>query len=126
MINFILINQKNSPLFGKANEFEVLQENSWSTEIIENLDFDKTNDISIQKSRVDSTYNTKLLSYLSANDIKVVEICGVATDLAVLSCAFSLHDMDFKVEINEKCCAAANDEDHQNALKILGKIAKIV
>ena len=115
---------KNSPLFGKANEFEVLKSNSFGVEFIEELSSFKP-DLVLIKNRVSAFSNKDLINYLKLNDIKDLYLAGVATDLAVLSTAFDAHDSDFNVTILSKSCAAANKEDHENALTIMSKFSKI-
>ncbi len=117
---------KNSPLFWKANEFRILQENTWGTEIHEELDFDAQKDLVVIKNRVNAFYGTNLDVILKNNQIQDLEICGVATDLAVSSCARDAHDRDYNVTILENCCTAANIQDHKNAIESLEKIGKIV
>ncbi len=116
---------KNSPLFGKANEFEVLKLWTWGTEFIEDLNHNK-NDIVIIKNRVSPFYNTKLNNILKTNNIKELYLTGCATDLVVESTARDWHDRDYKINIIENCCAAANIQDHKISLNCMKKIAVII
>jgi hypothetical protein len=36
------------------------------------------------------------------------------------------HDRDYQVVIVEDACAAASEEEHQESIKLLGQIAKVV
>ena len=115
----------HSPLFGKAEEFGVLQQGTWGTEI---ADFAAPlpGEPVLTKPRVNSFFNTGLHSLLIARHISSVFICGVATDLAVHAAAFSAHDRDYGVHVVADACAAASFADHDNALKSMGKIATVV
>ncbi len=117
---------KESPLFGKAKAFGILQEESWGTEINDHLDFRKDTDIIVVKNRVNAFYQTNLNLILQNNNIKDIEVCGVATDLAVSSFVRDAHDRDYNVTILEQCCAAATYEDHKNSIAILSKLATII
>ena len=115
---------KSSLLFGKAHEFQVLKLENWSTQFHEQLDIDK-DDIIITKHRVSAFYSTSLDLILKNNWIDTVYIAGVATDLAVSNTVRDAHDRDYDIIVLTDCCAAANEEDHKNALLPLGKIANL-
>ena len=115
---------KDSPLFGKANEYKALQERTWATEFHESLEVMSGEKI-IGKTRVSPFYETELQEYLVSNEISEVYLCGVSTDLVVQSAARDAHDRDYKVNILADCCAAANLEDHQSSLSTLEKIATV-
>jgi len=115
---------KSSPLFGKANEFQVLKLNSWATEFHEQIDV-KDSDIILTKHRVNAFYGTPLDLILKNNKISSILVAGVATDLAVSNAVRDAHDRDYQVTILEDCCAAANGEDHETALLSLKKVAAV-
>lgn len=115
---------KNSPLFGKANEFEALKLDTWATEFHEKLDVKLTDKI-ITKKRVSPFYGTELENYLKKNQISDLFLCGVSTDLVVQSAARDAHDRDFNVYVLSDCCAAGNIDDHNNSLNTLKKIANV-
>jgi len=115
---------KLSPLFGKAQEFQVLKFNSWATEFYEQIDVNE-NDIILTKHRVNDFHATPLDLILKNNKIDSILVAGVATDLAVSNTVRDAHDRDYQVTILEDCCAAANNEDHQNALLLLKKISSV-
>jgi nicotinamidase-related amidase len=114
-----------SPLFGAARQFGALRLGDAGTEF---------NDIArpaagepiITKTRVSPFFGTNLESVLRNNGVKSVYIAGVGTDMAVQSTARDAHDRDFAVHILADCCGASTDEDHQNSIKTLSKIGKIV
>lgn len=72
-----------------------------------------------------SFYQTNLDLILRNNNIENIEVCGVATDLAVSSFVRDAHDRDYNVFVLEKCCAAANQKDHENSIEIISKISEI-
>jgi len=115
---------KNSPLFGKANDFQVLKLDTWATDFHKSLNV-REDDVVIIKHRVSSFYNTNLDLILKTNYVDDVLVAGVATDLAVSSVVREGHDRDYNMVIVEDCCVAATYEDHVNSLKILGKLAQI-
>ena len=116
---------KNSPLFGKADEFDCLKMGTWGTEIVDFLEV--ANDANVHvKNRVSAFYGTGLKSMLHREGITDVYIAGVATDLAVEASARDAHDRDYNVYVLADCCAAANEEDHNNSLKTISKIAKVI
>jgi|TARA_Y100000034_G_C6901133_1_gene416824 nicotinamidase-related amidase len=115
---------KESPLFGKANEFQALKLNTWATEFHEDLEIREEDEVII-KHRVSPFYNTGLESYLEKNKIDELYLCGVSTDLVVQSAARDGHDRDYKINVLSDCCAAGSIGDHKNSLKTLEKIAKV-
>jgi nicotinamidase-related amidase len=115
---------KDSPLFGKAHEFQALKLNTWATEFHKELNIQKE-DVIITKHRVNAFYSTELDLILKNNKIDTLYIAGVSTDLAVSSTVRDAHDRDYKVIVLEDCCAAASIEDHENSIKSLSKISKI-
>lgn len=116
---------KSSPVFGKAHEFGILADGTWSTEIHSSLDR-KDTDVQIVKNRVSAFHNTGLTEYLRDKGVTDVYICAVATDLAGEAAARSAHDNDFKVIVIGNACAAATADDHKKSLAFLPKIATVV
>tara|TARA_Y100000310_G_scaffold138709_2_gene137743 strand:+ start:2582 stop:3160 length:579 start_codon:yes stop_codon:yes gene_type:complete len=115
---------KDSPLFGKADEFQALKLNTWATEFYEDLDIREEDKI-ITKHRVSPFYNTDLEKYLEENKVRELYLCGVSTDLVVQSAARDGHDRDYKINVLSDCCAAGSKKDHINSLTTLEKIAKV-
>jgi nicotinamidase-related amidase len=116
---------KESLLFGKAHEFWILQENTWSTEFLEELQPEVSEKV-ITKRRVSIFYNTELHDYLQSQNITDLTIIWVATDLAVESAVRDAHDRDYNITVVSNSCIAANMKDHEKSLKLMEKIAKVI
>lgn len=117
---------KGSPVFGKAHEFEILADETWSTEINNSVDYREGEDEIIVKTRVSAFHGTDLAEKLRTADVTDVFIAGVATDLAVEAAARSAHDNDFTVHVVTDASAAANQADHDKSLHVLPKFAQLV
>lgn len=115
---------KQSPLFGKANEFWVLELWTRWTEIIDLIDI-QDKQILI-KHRVSPFFETNLDKILQEKDIEQIFLSWCATDLVVESTARDSHDRDFEVFVLQDCCIAANMQDHTNSLETMKKISKII
>ena len=113
-----------SPLFGGAKKFAALENGSWGAEFHPKAS-PKTNEAEMIKHRVSAFYGTPLDLVLRTYGITEILVCGVATDLAVQSAARDAHDRDYVTTIVADCCAAATDEDHDQALRLLSKIASV-
>ncbi|MEK7464468.1 MAG: cysteine hydrolase [Patescibacteria group bacterium] len=114
----------NSPLFGSAKKLDILQDGTWSTEIHPEIPIAKE-DIVIKKNRVSVFCNTSLEELFRNKGITRIMVGGISTDLAVQSTAFDGHDLDFEMVVLEDLCVAANQDDHDQAIRILAKVAKI-
>lgn len=116
---------KHSKIFGKAHELGILQEETWSTAILNNI-IVPNNAILIKKKRVSAFYETSLESLLRDHGITTVGIVGVATDLAVEAAARDAHDRDFRVKVYARACGAATIDDHQKSLATIRKFAEVI
>ncbi len=116
---------ENSPLFGGAKKFNALTIGTWATEIHEKI-HPLDNESVLIKHRVSGFFNTALETLLRVNKISSVYITGCATDMAVQSTARDAHDRDFQVFVIDDCCIAANENDHENSLSLLSKVATVV
>lgn len=114
----------SSPLLGGARAAGILQVNTDSTTFAAEVS-PKEGDIVIVKKRISAFFGTNLEQILRNLEVSNVLIAGVATDIAVESAARDAHDRDFQVEVVSSCCAAANDDDHSNALKTMQKFASV-
>jgi nicotinamidase-related amidase len=116
---------KASPVFGKAHEFGILADGTWSTEINDAVDYREGDEI-VVKTRVSAFHETGLTELLRNKGVTEVYITGVATDLAVEAAARSAHDNDFTVKVITDACAAANQNDHDKSLQVLPKFSQLV
>jgi len=116
---------KSSPVFGKAHEFGILADGTWSTEINDAVRYHKTDEVLV-KTRVSAFHDTGLAELLRNEGITDVYIAGVATDLAVEAAARAAHDSDFTVKVVTDACAAASQADHDKSLHVLPKMAQLV
>jgi len=113
-----------SPLFGGAKKFGALLLGTWATEFHPSA-VPLPSELIVQKHRVSAFFNTSLDLILRNNNITNVLICGVATDLAVQSAAKDAHDRDYAVTVLADCCIAASDKDHDEAIRMISKVAAI-
>jgi nicotinamidase-related amidase len=115
---------EHSPLFGPAKKNQVFRLGTWNTEFHPKAQPDRGEAV-IQKHRVSAFYGTPLDLVLRNLGIAEVIIAGVATDLAVQSAAREAHDRGYRVRIVGDCCASVSDRDHEDALRLLAKVAKV-
>ena len=116
---------ETSPLLGGAAAAHALALGSWGTEFVAGVG-PIGHDIALRKPRISALHGTRLQSILTGSQTERVLLAGVATDITVLSTALSAHDLDFRVVVVSDACAAANEQDHENALVTLRKIASVV
>lgn len=115
---------ESSPIFSRAKQ-QALQLNTWGTEFHDEIKKEK-GDLTIIKHRVSAFYSTSLEAFLRANQIESLMICGVSTDMAVQTTAREAHDRDYKVIIVSNACGTASTELHDNTLKSLQILTKVV
>ncbi|MCW9035163.1 MAG: cysteine hydrolase [Rhodospirillales bacterium] len=114
-----------SPLFGAAKEYGALQLGTWGTEFHDKVKPIGDEDV-IVKNRVSAFFGTSLDIMLKHTGTNKIGIMGVATDMAVQATARDAHDRDLQVEIIADCCAAADQEDHDQTLRMLSKVASVI
>lgn len=114
-----------SPMFSRAKQLQALQLNTWGTEFHQALDV-KPNDPIIIKHRVSAFYATGLETFLRANQIQELYICGVSTDMAIQTTAREAHDRDYQAIVIKDACGAMTPELHNNAIKGLERIVSVV
>ncbi len=115
---------RHSPIFGKADTIGALNLNGWGTQFHQDLAIEE-NDLVICKPRVNPFHNTRLDSVLSANNITDIYLCGVSTTWAIQSAVRDAHDRDYQVHIISDACAAATEEEHQDSLTMLSRLATL-
>ena len=62
---------------------------------------------------------------LQRRGVKTLVVCGVATNMAVLSTAFAAVDLGYRVIVAEGACSAQSEETHRFALETLGMLGEI-
>jgi biuret amidohydrolase len=116
---------ETSPLFGGAKKIGAFKLGEWGGEF-----HPKASPVSgesrLTKHRVSPFFGTSLDLVLRNYGIKNVLIVGCATDLAVQSAIRDAHDRDYLCTVVSDCCIAANDEDHNDAIRLLSKASKVV
>lgn len=115
---------KGSPMFGRLHEFQALRLDSPGTDFHPDLDV-QPDDFIVIKPRVSGFYGTDLEAVLRAQRITRLVLAGVSSTWAVQSTARDAHDRDYGVVIAEDACAAATEDEHQEAMKVLATIAQI-
>ncbi|WP_108651190.1 isochorismatase family cysteine hydrolase [Dongshaea marina] len=116
---------KDSPIFGKANQFRAVELGSFGTDFYETLDVQAT-DFIIEKPRVNPFYGTPLEPVLRANKIEHLYLSGVSTTWAIEATTRDAHDRDYKVTIIEDACAAGDHKEHQQSIETMSRIAEII
>ena len=116
---------KQSPIFGQAHLYGALNLDSWGTEFHSQLNV-KSDDVIIIKSRISPFYGTALEATLRANGIEHLYICGVSTTWAIQSCVREAHDRDYQVTIISDACGAHTEQEHQESLAMLNRLATLV
>ncbi|WP_170285870.1 cysteine hydrolase family protein [Propionivibrio limicola] len=114
-----------SPVFGGAKKFGALQLGTWGTEFHPKA-APTENETVITKHRVSPFYGTPLEAILRTFGVKNLFVAGVSTDMAVQAAIRDAHDRDFACHVIGDCCIAPNDDDHAHALRLLGKLSKII
>lgn len=62
-----------------------------------------------------------VIARMTGNEPEIIELCGVVTNICVVSNAIMLHSafLEADIVINQSLCAAPNPADHENTLKLL-------
>jgi nicotinamidase-related amidase len=115
---------EQSPLFGPARKNGVFTLGTWATAFHPKA-APLADETVLLKHRVSAFYGTPLDLVLRNTGVRRLLIAGVATDLAVQSAARDAHDRDYVVTVVSDCCASATDRDHEDALRLLSKVAGV-
>jgi nicotinamidase-related amidase len=83
-------------------------------------------DTVIVKPRVSAFHATGLVDTLAAWGTQRLVICGVSTDMGVLTTARDAHDRDFRVVIAAEACASGNPALHDAALAMLARTGAVL
>jgi nicotinamidase-related amidase len=115
---------EQSPLFGPARKNGIFTLGAWATAFHPKA-APLADETVLLKHRVSAFYGTPLDLVLRNTGVRRLLIAGVATDLAVQSAARDAHDRDYVVTVVSDCCASATDRDHEDALRLLSKVAGV-
>ena len=116
---------ENSPIFGGAKKFGAIQLGTWGTEFHPKA-APTADEAVITKHRVSAFYGTALEAVLRTYGVRNLFVVGCSTDMAVQAAIRDAHDRDFACTVIGDCCIAPNDEDHEQTLRLLSKLAQVV
>lgn len=116
---------ESSPVFGAAKKFGAFKTGEWGTEFHPKAAPLK-NEATLTKHRVNAFFGTPLDTILRTYGIKNLAVVGCATDMAVQTAVRDAQDHDYACTVIGDCCIAANDDDQEQTLRMLAKVAKIV
>jgi nicotinamidase-related amidase len=114
----------NSPIFSRAKGAGLFKLGTWGTEVHPDV-APQASDFDIVKHRVSPFYGTSLEPILRGHEVKELYLCGVSTNGVVHSGAREAHDRDYACTVIEDCCAGATADEHDGALRCLGRYAAI-
>jgi len=115
----------HSPLFGPARQKGALLLGTWGTQFHRDLAIDPT-DIVVVKPRVSAFHATTLADTLAGWGTGRLVICGVSTEMGVLTTARDAHDFDFHVVVAADVCASASPTLHEAALAMLARTGEVL
>ncbi len=115
---------KGSPLFGHADKLGALQLGSRGTEF-HPLAAPLPGEAVLTKHRVNAFVGTPLDTLLRAQGIGRLAIAGCSTDVGVQTTARAAHDLDYDCTVIGDCCLAPCDDDHEQTLRMLAKVARV-
>jgi nicotinamidase-related amidase len=114
----------NSPIFSRAKSAGMFKLGTWGTEVHPAV-APQPDDFDIIKHRVSPFYGTSLEPILRAHDVNELYLSGVSTNGVVHTGAREGHDRDYACTVLEDCCAGATADEHDSALRCLGRFAAI-
>jgi nicotinamidase-related amidase len=114
----------NSPVFSRARSAGMFKLGTWGTEIHPDL-APQPGDFDIVKHRVSPFYGTSLEPILRTHGVTHLVMSGVSTNGVVHSGAREAHDRDYACTVLEDCCAGATTDEHETALRSVGRFAAI-
>lgn len=77
------------------------------------------------KHRVNAFVGTPLDVILRTRGVTDLVVAGCSTDVGVQTTARMAHDLDYACTVIGDCCAAPKDEDHEQTLRMLAKVARV-
>ena len=113
-----------SPVFSRARDVGLFKLGTWGTEVLSAL-APEPGDFDIVKHRVSPFYGTSLEPILRARGIERLYLSGVSTNGVVHAGAREAHDRDYDCIVLADCCAGATTDEHETALKSMGRFTTI-
>lgn len=113
-----------SPLFSHAAKLDAFKLGTWATEFHAKAAPLEAEAI-VVKHRVNAFVGTPLDLLLRTRGITTVAVVGCSTDVGVQTTARMAHDLDYACTVIGDCCAAPRDEDHDQTLRMLAKVARV-
>lgn len=114
----------SNPLFGAVGQFNALVDGTRGAEIIEELR-PQPGDLVVSNSRVSGFVNSSLDFTLRNRNIDTVVLTGVATNITIESTARMATDLGYRAIVLADCVSAADQENHDAALRTLGLLAEV-
>ena len=115
---------KTSPLFGHAAKASALRLGDWGTEFVAQA-APLPGETVLTKHRVNAFIGTPLELLLRNAGIGRIAMAGCSTDVGVQTTARAAHDLDYDCTVIGDCCIAPCDEDHEQTLRMLSKVAGV-
>lgn len=115
---------KESPLFKHASKLGALRLGDWGTEFLPQAT-PLAGETILTKHRVNAFAGTSLDLRLRNAGICRVAVVGCSTDVGVQTTARAAHDLDYECTVIGDCCIAPCDEDHEQTLRMLTKVARV-
>lgn len=116
---------RHSPLFQRVLMAGACLEGTWGVRFHEDLVVEST-DLAFRKNRVGAFSGNDLLDQLRAHDVSGITLCGVSTEMTVLTTARMAHDLDFTITIDARACGSSAPPRHQAALDLLRPVAVVL
>ena len=115
------------PEIHRGNE-PICRAGSEGVEYVDGLE-PRPDEYEVRKQRYDAFHNTRLDSYLRAEDVETVLACGFTSNVCVEGTARGAHERGYNVVVLEDCCNAYTEADHRSAMRnidlVLGTTATL-
>ncbi len=98
--------------------------NTWATEVCDELK-PMPKEIIVTKNRIDPFYNTNLEIILKNMNIDILYLCGISSDMVVLSTVFSGHDRGYIIRPLIDCISSDDDYSNECAINTMKKLSTI-
>lgn len=93
----------------------------WDADYVDGIE-PRDKEYEVGKLRYDGFRGTPLATYLRGEGVETVLVCGVATNVCVESTARSAYEEGFNVVAVEDCCAAFDEDAHEQALENIERL----